>query len=108
MTISLNVGNVTTIKLTEAVPDVEFGADLNDEVYPGFFGTKTIQVTNGTVTITLGENPVFVEGTSKEFPSPIYVSIVTHTEEPSPGPILLMMKLLRFLVSEVTKTHGND
>lgn len=85
-TITLNVGNVTTIKLTEAVPDVEFGADLNEEDYPGFFGTKTIQVTNGTVTITLGENPVFVEGTSKESPSPIYVSIVTHTEEPSPGP----------------------
>ncbi|MBI4838942.1 MAG: hypothetical protein HY806_07365, partial [Nitrospirae bacterium] len=52
-------GNVT---VTEAVPNADTGAYLNEMDYPNFFETGTTAVTYGEITLSLGESPVFVEG----------------------------------------------
>jgi hypothetical protein len=83
-TITLDVGDIESVKITEAVPDAESGVDLNENDYPGFFKTETKQVTDGKVTITLGKNPVFVE----EMMSLVYVTI----NKPKEGKIYLMNK----------------
>ncbi|NIA29627.1 MAG: T9SS type A sorting domain-containing protein [Actinobacteria bacterium] len=59
--ISLEVGDVDSVRITETVPDAESGADLNENDYPAFFASETKPVTNGIAIITLGENPVFIE-----------------------------------------------
>lgn len=46
--------------VTEAVPRFSTGAEVAD--YATAFRQQTLPVTNGTVTLALGENPVFVEG----------------------------------------------
>lgn len=61
-TVTLNVGNLNSVKITEAVPDAESGIELNEGDYPNFFRMETKTVSNGQVTITLGESPIFVEG----------------------------------------------
>ena len=61
-TIALNVGDLKSVKITEAIPDAESGMDLNENEYPNFFKTEIKTVTaNGKVMITLKKNPVFVE-----------------------------------------------
>lgn len=61
-TITLNVGDIGSVKITEAVPDAESGVDLDKSDYPNFFKTETKTVSKkGTVALTLGENPIFVE-----------------------------------------------
>jgi len=62
-TVSLDVGNINSVKITEAVPDAESGDELDENEYPNFFNTETKSVSNGQVTLTLGESPVFVEMT---------------------------------------------
>ena len=59
--ITLNVGDINLVKITEAVPDTESRADLNDYDYPSFFKTETKTIKNGEVTITLKKSPIFVE-----------------------------------------------
>ncbi|MBU4070007.1 MAG: hypothetical protein KJ646_03410, partial [Nanoarchaeota archaeon] len=61
-TISLDVGSISSVKITEAVPNAESGADLDENNYPDFFNTETKTASGGKVEITLGESPVFVEG----------------------------------------------
>ncbi|MBU4070145.1 MAG: hypothetical protein KJ646_04140, partial [Nanoarchaeota archaeon] len=61
-TISLDVGNINSAKITEAVPDAEDGSKIDANDYPDFFKTETKTVSGGKVEITLGESPVFVEG----------------------------------------------
>ncbi len=48
-----------TIVVTEAVPGFSSGTQVTD--YKTAFRTDTLAVTGGTVTLTVGENPVFVE-----------------------------------------------
>ena len=36
-------------------------ADLDPDDYPNFFETKTVPVVDGKITLTLGEDPVFIE-----------------------------------------------
>ena len=60
-TITLDVGNINSVKITEAVPDAESGAELDENDYPDFFNIEIKSVSNGKVSITLGESPVFVE-----------------------------------------------
>lgn len=62
-------GNTKTISITgvqgnsalimEAVPKFSAGKDVTD--YATAFNTQTVSASNGTVTLTLNENPVFVE-----------------------------------------------
>ncbi len=61
-------GNVTltniksdAVKITEAVPKSNSGADLNENDYPAFFTTKIQKVNNGNVTINLNTTPIFIE-----------------------------------------------
>lgn len=61
-TISLDVGDISLVKITDAVPDAESGADLDKKDYPDFFKTETKTVSGGKVEIILGESPVFIEG----------------------------------------------
>ena len=61
-TITLDVGDFDSVIVTEAVPDAESGADLNENDYPNFFNTETKTVNSGKISLTLGESPVFVEG----------------------------------------------
>jgi len=58
----LDVGNINAVKITEAIPDEETGADLDEKDYPDFFRTETKPVNNDLLKIILGENPVFIEG----------------------------------------------
>ena len=47
------------VKITEAVPKYESGKDVTD--YNTAFNTETKSVSNGKITITLGDKPVFIE-----------------------------------------------
>lgn len=47
------------VRTTEAIPKYESGKDVAD--YTTAFQTDTFAVTNGAVTLTLGQRPVFVE-----------------------------------------------
>ncbi len=60
-TITFNVDFSGTALVTKAVPNADSGLGLDENNYPGFFDTGTETVSNGQVTITLDENPVFVE-----------------------------------------------
>lgn len=48
-----------SVKTTEAVPKYESGKDVAD--YSTAFNTETKSVSNGKISITLGEKPVFAE-----------------------------------------------
>ena len=51
--------NSSSIKITEAVPNYSSGKDVTN--YSAAFKTEVKQITNGKLTITLDEAPVFVE-----------------------------------------------
>jgi hypothetical protein len=59
--ITIDVGNVGSVKITETIPNAEWGADLRGEDYPNFFESEVKGVSNGKVSIYLKEKPVFVE-----------------------------------------------
>ena len=59
--VSLPVGDIKKVNISEAVPDGKSGAELNENDYPNFFKTAVQTVSNRKVTITLKENPVYVE-----------------------------------------------
>jgi hypothetical protein len=63
-TITLNVGSVAAVQITEAIPDAQSGADLNENDYPNFFVTQTKSVVGGEVSVVLKEIPVFIETSS--------------------------------------------
>lgn len=63
-----NGGSVTlagidsgSVKITEAVPKADSGANLNENDYPNFFTVKTKSVSGGSVTINLSGIPIFIE-----------------------------------------------
>lgn len=58
-TITLNVGNLNTVKITEAVPNYETGKEVTD--YKTAFKTETKTVNNGQAILAIGENPIYVE-----------------------------------------------
>jgi hypothetical protein len=60
-TITLNVGSVAAVQITEAIPDAQSGADLNENDYPNFFVTQSKSVVGGEVSLLLKEIPVFVQ-----------------------------------------------
>jgi hypothetical protein len=59
--INIDVGNVESVKITEAIPDAEWGKDLKESNYPDFFKTEVKKVSNGKVVFALEEKPVFAE-----------------------------------------------
>ncbi|MGB9715799.1 MAG: hypothetical protein ACPL1G_05275 [Thermodesulfovibrionales bacterium] len=60
-TMSTDLGNVDSVKVTETIPNAEWGKDLKDKEYPKFFKMEVRKVSNGKVTFDLGEKPVFIE-----------------------------------------------
>ena len=60
-TVTLDVGNIDQVEVTEAIPNADRGADLDENDYPIFFKAETKTVTYGQVDITLGDSPVFIE-----------------------------------------------
>lgn len=58
-TVSLNVGSIQAVKITEAVPKYESGKDVTD--YNSAFNTETKTATNGQISLTLNDVPVFVK-----------------------------------------------
>lgn len=58
-TIILNIDNIRSVKITEAIPKYKTGKEVKD--YSTDFEVEFKQTINGKVTISLGENPVFVE-----------------------------------------------
>jgi hypothetical protein len=60
-TITLDVGDMDAVKITEAVPDAEDGSKIDESDYPNFFKTEAKTTSGGRVEITLEESPVFVE-----------------------------------------------
>jgi len=61
MTFDLPLAEADSVRIIQAVPEAESGADLDENDYPQFFRTATRPVVEGTATIPLGKNPVFVE-----------------------------------------------
>jgi hypothetical protein len=59
--ITIDVGNVDSVKVIETIPNAEWGKDLKDKDYPKFFNTDVKKVSNGKVSFDLKEKPVFVE-----------------------------------------------
>lgn len=57
----LSIDDANSVRITQSVPDAVNGAELSTENYPDFFQTGILPVVDGSVTIVLGENPVFVE-----------------------------------------------
>ena len=62
--VSFEVGSLDSVKITQAVPKAESGAELDENDYPAFFATELRPVENGRVTFTLSKYPVFVEAES--------------------------------------------
>jgi hypothetical protein len=60
-TITLNVGSAAAVKITEAIPNAESGADLSENDYPSFFVTQTKNVVGGEISLVVKEIPVFIE-----------------------------------------------
>jgi hypothetical protein len=60
-TMTIDVGNIESVKVTETIPNAEWGKDLKESNYPNFFKTEVKKVSNGKVSFDLGEKPVFVE-----------------------------------------------
>jgi hypothetical protein len=60
-TMTIEAGNIESIKITEAIPNAEWGADLKEKDYPKFFKTEVKKVVDGNVFFDLKEKPVFVE-----------------------------------------------
>ena|SRR3990170_5420194 len=60
-TIIIDVGNIESVRVTETIPNAEWGSDLKGNDYPKFFKTEVKKVTDGKVSFELGEKPVFVE-----------------------------------------------
>jgi len=58
-TISLDVENYNSVKITEAVPKYETGQEVID--YNTAFNIEIKTASGGNITLTLGENPVFIE-----------------------------------------------
>ena len=58
--IFLNVGSISSVEITEAVPKYETGKEVSS--YSTAFNTETKTASSGNVSITLGDSPVFVEG----------------------------------------------
>jgi hypothetical protein len=57
--ITIYVGDINSVKITESVPKYETGKEVTD--YSTAFNAETKTASGGKVTITLGESPVFVE-----------------------------------------------
>ncbi|OGW47165.1 MAG: hypothetical protein A2Y66_09130 [Nitrospirae bacterium RBG_13_41_22] len=63
--ITIDVGNIESVKVTETIPNAEWGADLKEKEYPNFFKTEIKKVVDGKVSFDLKEKPVFVEAKGK-------------------------------------------
>ena len=61
--VTLNVGQISGVKITQSVPHFENGLLLQNsgESYSTFFDTENKVVSNGQVSLTLGKNPVYIE-----------------------------------------------
>jgi hypothetical protein len=55
------VGNIESVKVTETIPNADWGKDLKESNYPNFFKTEIKKASNGKVSFDLKEKPVFVE-----------------------------------------------
>jgi hypothetical protein len=60
-TITLDVGDVGSVVVTETIPNAESGVDLDEKGFPNFFNDTTIEVEGGQVILDLTEIPVFIE-----------------------------------------------
>ncbi|MFQ5754158.1 MAG: hypothetical protein ACE5HI_19385 [bacterium] len=58
-TIILNVGNINTAKIIKAIPKYNSGKEVTD--YNTAFEIEVKQTTNGVVTISLGDSPIFIQ-----------------------------------------------
>jgi hypothetical protein len=58
-TITLNIGDITKVKITEAVPKFETGKEVTN--YNTAFNTETKNVQDGSINLNLGEVPVYIE-----------------------------------------------
>ena len=59
--VSLSIPGVSTIRVTDAVPNLPSGDRLDGRDYPAFFDVRILSVESGTVDLILGESPVFIE-----------------------------------------------
>jgi hypothetical protein len=57
--VSLNVGSDNVFRLTEAVPHVQHGIDVDS--YETAFTTSLVQPQDGVITVAVGMNPVYCE-----------------------------------------------
>jgi hypothetical protein len=55
------IGNIESVKVTETIPNAEWGAGLKDIDYPNFFKAEIKAVNNRKVSFDLQEKPVSVE-----------------------------------------------
>jgi hypothetical protein len=60
-TMNIDVGNVDSVKITETIPNADWGKNLKDKDYPNFFKTEVKKVIDGKVSLDLWEKPVFME-----------------------------------------------
>ena len=60
-TVSLSIPDATSVLVTDAVPHVASGDQLDERDYPAFFDVRIMPVEKGVADLTLGETPVFIE-----------------------------------------------
>jgi hypothetical protein len=58
-TLDLNVGDIQSITITEAIPKYDSGKEISN--YETAFNTESKSVSNGQISLILNDIPVFVE-----------------------------------------------
>jgi hypothetical protein len=81
--VTLNVGQFSKVKITESVPAFENGLLLQNSAatYPNFFNKGSASVSGGSVTLTLGQSPVYIEETTENLGN-----YVPHAWQNPPAP----------------------
>ncbi len=59
--LSIEVGNLDYVKITEVIPNTKTGKELDNNNYPNFFNTGRKKVNNGKLIINLKKIPVLIE-----------------------------------------------
>lgn len=118
--ISLYVGSSwTSSKITDAIPDVVSGMQLNPALYPSFFADTILSVINDSVYLTLQKSPLFIEKDfglkikkqekntfCKIYPNPFSTQTVLQTNNPLKNATLTIYSSFGQTIKQIKNING--